>query len=97
MNIYMLTGDNQLTANAIASELGIEAIGEVLPQDKEKHVRELQEKGHRVIMVGDGETDGFSLFEHFRQQCFCRGYGIYDFVNRTEYIHKFSPKKCTKL
>ena len=34
MNIYMLTGDNQLTANAIASELGIEAIGEVLPQDK---------------------------------------------------------------
>ena len=44
MNIYMLTGDNQLTANAIADELGIEAIGEVLPQDKEKHVRNLQEK-----------------------------------------------------
>ena len=61
MNIYMLTGDNQLTANAIASELGIEAIGEVLPQDKEKHVRELQEKGHRVIMVGDGINDAPAL------------------------------------
>lgn len=40
----MLTGDNQLTANAIADELGIEAIGEVLPQDKEKHVRDLTRK-----------------------------------------------------
>ena len=61
MNIYMLTGDNQLTANAIADELGIEAIGEVLPQDKEKHVRDLQEKGHRVIMVGDGINDAPAL------------------------------------
>lgn len=61
MNIYMLTGDNQLTANAIADELGIEAIGEVLPQDKEKHVRKLQEKGHRVIMVGDGINDAPAL------------------------------------
>ena len=61
MNIYMLTGDNQLTANAIASELGIEAIGEVLPQDKEKHVRKLQEQGHRVIMVGDGINDAPAL------------------------------------
>ena len=57
----MLTGDNQLTANAIADELGIEAIGEVLPQDKEKHVRDLQEKGHRVIMVGDGINDAPAL------------------------------------
>lgn len=61
MNIYMLTGDNQLTANAIADELGIEAIGEVLPKDKEKHVRKLQEKGHRVIMVGDGINDAPAL------------------------------------
>lgn len=61
LNIYMLTGDNQLTANAIADELGIEAIGEVLPQDKEKHVRDLQEKGHRVIMVGDGINDAPAL------------------------------------
>ena len=57
MNIYMLTGDNQLTANAIADEIGIQAIGEVLPQDKEKHLRDLQEKGQRVIIVGDGIND----------------------------------------
>ncbi len=62
MNIYMSDRkDNQLTANAIADELGIEAIGEVLPQDKEKHVRDLQEKGHRVIMVGDGINDAPAL------------------------------------
>ncbi|MGN1182244.1 MAG: metal-transporting ATPase, partial [Faecalibacillus sp.] len=41
--------------------LNIEAIGEVLPQDKEKHIRDLQNQGHRVIMVGDGINDAPAL------------------------------------
>lgn len=61
LSIYMLTGDNQLTAKSIADHLEIEAIAEVLPQDKEKHVRGLQEKGHHVIMVGDGINDAPAL------------------------------------
>lgn len=61
LTIYMLTGDNALTAKAIGDELGIETIAEVLPQDKEAHVRNLQEKGHRVIMVGDGINDAPAL------------------------------------
>ena len=61
LSIYMLTGDNKLTAQSIADSLEIEAIAEVLPQDKEKHVRSLQEKGHRVIMVGDGINDAPAL------------------------------------
>lgn len=61
LSIYMLTGDNALTAKAIADQLGVETIAEVLPQDKEKHVHDLQEKGHRVIMVGDGINDAPAL------------------------------------
>jgi len=61
LSIYMLTGDNALTALAIGNQLGIQTIAEVLPQDKEKHVRDLQEKGHRVIMVGDGINDAPAL------------------------------------
>ena len=61
LTIYMLTGDNALTAKAIGDELGIETIAEVLPQDKEAHVRFLQEKGHRVMMVGDGINDAPAL------------------------------------
>ena len=61
LTIYMLTGDNQLTAQAIGDELGIQVIAEVLPQDKEKHVRNLQEQGHKVIMVGDGINDAPAL------------------------------------
>ena len=59
--VYMLTGDNALTAQAIGNQLGIETIAEVLPQDKEKHVRHLQEQGHKVIMVGDGINDAPAL------------------------------------
>lgn len=59
--IYMLTGDNRLTAHAIGEELGIDVIAEVLPQDKEKHIRDLQNQGHRVIMVGDGINDAPAL------------------------------------
>ena len=61
LTIYMLTGDNQLTAQAIGDELGIQVIAEVLPQDKEKHIRDLQAKGERVIMVGDGINDAPAL------------------------------------
>lgn len=61
LSVYMLTGDNKLTAQAIASSLDIQAIAEVLPQDKEKHVRNLQNQGHRVIMVGDGINDAPAL------------------------------------
>ena len=61
LSIYMLTGDNALTASTIANQLGIEAIAEVLPQDKEKHIRSLQENGHKVVMVGDGINDAPAL------------------------------------
>jgi len=61
LSIYMLTGDNALTAKAIADELDIDVIAEVLPQDKEKHVRDLQNQGHQVIMVGDGINDAPAL------------------------------------
>lgn len=51
---YMLTGDNKVSAEAIANEVGIDnVISEVLPQDKEKKIRELQEKGKKVAMIGD--------------------------------------------
>ena len=50
----MLTGDNKVSAEAIANEVGIDnVISEVLPQDKEKKIRELQEKGKKVAMIGD--------------------------------------------
>lgn len=61
LSIYMLTGDNAITAKAIGDTLGIEVIAEVLPQDKEKHIRDLQEQGHQVIMVGDGINDAPAL------------------------------------
>ena len=62
IHVVMLTGDNKRTAEAVREELGIEeAVAEVLPQDKEKKIRELQAAGKKVAMVGDGINDAPAL------------------------------------
>lgn len=62
LKVYMQTGDNKVTASAVAKEVGIDEYrSEVLPEDKLNFIQELQAKGKIVAMVGDGINDSAAL------------------------------------
>ena len=62
MRVWMVTGDNERTARAVARQIGVdEVVSEVLPSDKAAIVKERQQKGEKVLMVGDGINDAPAL------------------------------------
>ncbi len=62
IQVVMLTGDNKRTAAAVQKKLGINRVAaEVLPKDKEKEIRRLQQEGRKVAMIGDGINDAPAL------------------------------------
>ncbi len=64
LEITMISGDNQKTAEAVAQELGIEKVlAEVLPPQKSAEIKKLQERGEKIIFVGDGINDAPSLVQ----------------------------------
>ncbi|MEG2667779.1 MAG: heavy metal translocating P-type ATPase [Lachnospiraceae bacterium] len=64
IGVYMLTGDNQMTADYIGTQVKVDSvIAEVLPGDKAQVVQQLQQQGHLVMMVGDGINDAPALIQ----------------------------------
>jgi len=62
LDVVMLTGDNRRTAQTISRQLGVDrVVAEVLPQDKERVIRQMQEQGKTVAMIGDGINDAPAL------------------------------------